>query len=97
MSQSYSPSVVWGGNAEIKDNIFYTKEGGALTKNALDLDGQCNYIIEGNIFYGSQSTESKKMNKCDPLKYSLELILTLIKQDIIRKTGAIIHQNMEIM
>ena len=68
VSQSYSPSVVWGGNAEIKDNIFYTKEGGALTKNALDLDGQCNYIIEGNIFYGSQSTESKKMNKCAPIK-----------------------------
>lgn len=26
VSQSYSPSVVWGGNAEIKDNIFYTKK-----------------------------------------------------------------------
>ena len=62
MSQSYSLSVVWEEMQKPKDNIFYIKEGGALTKNAvLDLDGQCNYIIEGNIFYGSQSTESKKM------------------------------------
>ncbi|WP_288684006.1 fibronectin type III domain-containing protein [uncultured Eubacterium sp.] len=66
--QSYNPSVVWGGNAEIKDNVFYTKEGGALTKNALDLHGQCNYVIEGNTFYGSQSTESGMMNKCAPVK-----------------------------
>ena len=66
--QSYNPSVVWGGNAEIKDNVFYTKEGGSLTKNALDLHGQCNYVIEGNTFYGSQSTESGMMNKCAPVK-----------------------------
>lgn len=64
---SYNSSIVWGGNAEIRNNTFYTVKGGALTKNALDLVGQCNYVIEGNIFHGSQSTEKGKMNECEPV------------------------------
>lgn len=65
---SYNPSVNWGGNAEIINNEFYTTEGGALTKNALNLDGQCDFVIEGNVFHGSQSNESSEMNKCAPIR-----------------------------
>ena len=37
---SYNPSVIWGpGNAKVINNTFYTMEGGALTKSALDLEG----------------------------------------------------------
>ena len=65
---SYNSSVNWGGNAEIINNEFYTTEGGALTKNALNLDGQCDFVIEGNVFHGSQSNESSEMNKCAPIR-----------------------------
>lgn len=64
---SYNPSVIWGGNAKVINNTFYTMEGGALTKSALDLEGQCDYVLEGNVFHGSQSTDKGKVNECTPI------------------------------
>lgn len=68
MEGAYKSSVIWHGNAEVRNNTFYTTRGGSLERNACDLAGRSNYVIEGNTFYGSQSVEKDKMNKEAPIR-----------------------------